>query len=97
MTQRAPGLLAPSSMGELRPEILAIREAQQASFSMQVDRQLRNHERRANSVLGRAGQPATPIAAGTLAINLAALAAMQPSSVPPIQYEVGETTLERQT
>eukprot|EP00959_Pyramimonas_sp_CCMP1952_P433791 9083893-Pyramimonas_sp.AAC.1 len=56
-----------------------------------------NHELQANMALGRAGQPATPIIAGAPAFNLAALAAMQPSSVPPIQYEVGETILERQT
>eukprot|EP00959_Pyramimonas_sp_CCMP1952_P166141 3472341-Pyramimonas_sp.AAC.1 len=64
---------------------------------MQSARQRRNHERLANRMLGRAGQPATPTTAGTSAYNLAALSAMQPSSVPPIQYEIGETTLERQT
>eukprot|EP00959_Pyramimonas_sp_CCMP1952_P452229 9466209-Pyramimonas_sp.AAC.1 len=64
---------------------------------MQLARQRRNHERQANRMLGRAGQPATPITAGTPAFNLAARAAMQPPSVPPIQYEVGETILERQT
>eukprot|EP00959_Pyramimonas_sp_CCMP1952_P003432 71911-Pyramimonas_sp.AAC.1 len=48
-------------------------------------------------MLGRAGQPATPITAGAPAFNLAALAAMQPPAVPPIQYEVGETILERRT
>eukprot|EP00959_Pyramimonas_sp_CCMP1952_P098517 2059584-Pyramimonas_sp.AAC.1 len=70
-------------MGELRPEIRAIHEAQQANLSMQLARQRRNHGRQANGVLGRAGQPATPSIAGTPASNLAALA-MQPSSVPPI-------------
>eukprot|EP00959_Pyramimonas_sp_CCMP1952_P149731 3132798-Pyramimonas_sp.AAC.1 len=64
---------------------------------MQLARQRRNHERRANRALGRAGQPATPITAGAPAFNPAALAAMQPPSAPPIQHEVGETTLERQT
>eukprot|EP00959_Pyramimonas_sp_CCMP1952_P330398 6918194-Pyramimonas_sp.AAC.1 len=33
--QQAPGLVVASSMGELRPEILAIHEAQQANLSMQ--------------------------------------------------------------
>eukprot|EP00959_Pyramimonas_sp_CCMP1952_P022041 463290-Pyramimonas_sp.AAC.1 len=80
VTQQAPGLVAPSSTGELRPEILAIHEAQQANLSMQLARQRRNHERRANGVVGRAGQPAIPTAAGTRAFNLAALAAMQPPS-----------------
>eukprot|EP00959_Pyramimonas_sp_CCMP1952_P270842 5662203-Pyramimonas_sp.AAC.1 len=84
-------------MGELRPDILAIHEAQQANLSMKLARQRRNRERQANRMLGRAGQPATLIAAGTPAFNLAALAAVQPPLVPPIQYEVGETTLERQT
>eukprot|EP00959_Pyramimonas_sp_CCMP1952_P356075 7457269-Pyramimonas_sp.AAC.1 len=39
-------------------------------------------------MLGRAGQPAIPTTAGTLAFYLAALAAMQPPSVPPIQHEI---------
>eukprot|EP00959_Pyramimonas_sp_CCMP1952_P197765 4135860-Pyramimonas_sp.AAC.1 len=64
---------------------------------MQWARQRRNHERQANRMLGRAGQPDIPTTAGALALNWAALAAMQPPSVPPIQYDVGETTLERQT
>eukprot|EP00959_Pyramimonas_sp_CCMP1952_P041708 872249-Pyramimonas_sp.AAC.1 len=74
-------------MGELRPEILAIHEAQQANLSMQLARQRRNHERQANRALGRAGQAATPTTAGTPVFNPAALAAMQPPSAPPIQYE----------
>eukprot|EP00959_Pyramimonas_sp_CCMP1952_P270275 5649909-Pyramimonas_sp.AAC.1 len=77
-------------MVELRPEILATHEAQRANLSMQLARQRRAHERQANRVLGRAGQPATPTTAGTPVFNLAALAAMQPPSVPPLQYEVGE-------
>eukprot|EP00959_Pyramimonas_sp_CCMP1952_P099450 2079012-Pyramimonas_sp.AAC.1 len=97
VTQQVPSLVVPLSMGELRPEILAIHEAQQANLSMQWARQRRNRVRRANRVLGRAGQPATPIAAGAPAFNPAALAAMQPPSVLPIQHEVGETTLGRQT
>eukprot|EP00959_Pyramimonas_sp_CCMP1952_P168528 3521555-Pyramimonas_sp.AAC.1 len=84
-------------MGELRQEILAIHEAQQASLSMLLARQRRNQERTANRPTGRAGQPATPISAGAPVFNLAALAAMQPPSFPPIQYEVGESTLEHQT
>eukprot|EP00959_Pyramimonas_sp_CCMP1952_P260955 5456240-Pyramimonas_sp.AAC.1 len=84
-------------MGALRPEILATHEAQQANLSMQLARQRRNHERQANRMLGRAGQPATPTTAGAPAFNPAALAAMQPPSVTPIQYEVGETVLDRQT
>eukprot|EP00959_Pyramimonas_sp_CCMP1952_P236902 4950840-Pyramimonas_sp.AAC.2 len=47
--------------------------------------------------MGWRGAPATPIAAGAPAFNRAALAAMQPPAVPPVQYEVGETTLGRQT
>eukprot|EP00959_Pyramimonas_sp_CCMP1952_P261110 5459332-Pyramimonas_sp.AAC.1 len=39
VTQQAPGLVVPSSMGELRPEILAFHEAQQADRSMQLARQ----------------------------------------------------------
>eukprot|EP00959_Pyramimonas_sp_CCMP1952_P311310 6515181-Pyramimonas_sp.AAC.1 len=46
-------------------------------------------------MLGRAGQPAAPTTAGTPAFNLAALAAMQLPSVPPIRHEVAGTTLER--
>eukprot|EP00959_Pyramimonas_sp_CCMP1952_P128388 2684547-Pyramimonas_sp.AAC.1 len=84
-------------MGELRPEILATHEAQQANLSMQSARQRRNHERRANRMLGRAGQLATPTAAGTPAYNRAAFSAVQLPSVPPIQYDIGETILERQT
>eukprot|EP00959_Pyramimonas_sp_CCMP1952_P150443 3148559-Pyramimonas_sp.AAC.1 len=64
---------------------------------MQLARQRRDHERQANGVLGRAGQPAAPITAGAPVFNPAALAAMQPPSVPPIQHDIGETTLERQT
>eukprot|EP00959_Pyramimonas_sp_CCMP1952_P310722 6502565-Pyramimonas_sp.AAC.1 len=64
---------------------------------MLLARQRRNHERQANGAPGRAGQPATRITAGTPAFNLAAVAATQPLAVPPIQYELGETTLERQT
>eukprot|EP00959_Pyramimonas_sp_CCMP1952_P142910 2991666-Pyramimonas_sp.AAC.1 len=84
-------------MGELRPEILAIHEAQQANLAMQSARQRRNHERQTTRMLGRAGQPATPTTAGTPAYNPATLAAMQPPSAPPIHYEICETTLERQT
>eukprot|EP00959_Pyramimonas_sp_CCMP1952_P453189 9467830-Pyramimonas_sp.AAC.1 len=97
VTQQAPGLVVPSSMGELRPEILATHEAQHTNLSMQLARQRRNQERRANGLLGRAGQPTIPITAGKPAFPLAALAAMQPPSVPPTQYEVGESTQERQT
>eukprot|EP00959_Pyramimonas_sp_CCMP1952_P213301 4462981-Pyramimonas_sp.AAC.1 len=48
-------------------------------------------------MLGRAGQPATPTAAGAPAYNPAVRLAIQPLSVPPIQYELGEATLERRT
>eukprot|EP00959_Pyramimonas_sp_CCMP1952_P009860 205416-Pyramimonas_sp.AAC.1 len=85
-TQQAPGLEVPSSMGVLRPEILAIHEAQQAILSMQLACQRRNHERPANRMLGRAGQAATPTTAGTLAYNPAALAATQLPSVLRIRY-----------
>eukprot|EP00959_Pyramimonas_sp_CCMP1952_P128169 2680496-Pyramimonas_sp.AAC.1 len=64
-------------------------EAQQANLSMQLDRQRPNHGCQANRMLGRAEQPAIPITAGTPAFNPAALAAMEPPSAPPIQYEVG--------
>eukprot|EP00959_Pyramimonas_sp_CCMP1952_P271718 5681046-Pyramimonas_sp.AAC.1 len=84
-------------MGELRPEIPAIHEAQQANLLMQSARQRRNRERQANRMLGRAGQPATPTTAGAPALKRATLAAMQLPSVQPIRYEVGEATLERQT
>eukprot|EP00959_Pyramimonas_sp_CCMP1952_P048489 1012163-Pyramimonas_sp.AAC.1 len=56
--QQAPGLVVPSCMGELRPEILAIHEAQQANLSTQLARQRRNQERQASGLMGRAGQPA---------------------------------------
>eukprot|EP00959_Pyramimonas_sp_CCMP1952_P118405 2475924-Pyramimonas_sp.AAC.1 len=97
VTQQAQGLVEPSSMGELRPEILAMHEAQQANLSTQLARQRRNRERPANRALGRAGQPATLTTAGTPVFNPATLAAMRPPSVPPFQQEVGETILERQT
>eukprot|EP00959_Pyramimonas_sp_CCMP1952_P283200 5919819-Pyramimonas_sp.AAC.1 len=64
-------------MGELRPEIPAIHEAQQANMATQSARQRRNQERQANRALSRAGQPATSNAAGAPAINPAAFAAMQ--------------------
>eukprot|EP00959_Pyramimonas_sp_CCMP1952_P262040 5479660-Pyramimonas_sp.AAC.1 len=64
---------------------------------MQSARQRRNRERQANRMLGRAGQPATPTTSGAPAYNPAALSAMPPPSAPPIQYEIGETVLERQT
>eukprot|EP00959_Pyramimonas_sp_CCMP1952_P399609 8372616-Pyramimonas_sp.AAC.1 len=84
-------------MGGLRPEILAIHEAQQAKVAMQSARQRRNQERQANEVLSRAGQPAISNAAGTLAISPATLAAMQLPTVSPIRCEAGEAVLERQT
>eukprot|EP00959_Pyramimonas_sp_CCMP1952_P149021 3118045-Pyramimonas_sp.AAC.1 len=56
--QQAPGLVVPSSMGELRPEILATHAAQQANVAMQSARQRRDQERRVNGMLSRAGQPA---------------------------------------
>eukprot|EP00959_Pyramimonas_sp_CCMP1952_P262527 5489300-Pyramimonas_sp.AAC.1 len=84
-------------MGGLRPEILAIHEAQQANMAMQSARQRRNQERQANRMLSRAGQPALSNTAGTPAISPAALAAMQLPTASPIRYEAGETTLERQT
>eukprot|EP00959_Pyramimonas_sp_CCMP1952_P058592 1223424-Pyramimonas_sp.AAC.1 len=44
---RVPELVVPTSMGELRPEILAIHEAQQANLSMQLARQRRYQARQA--------------------------------------------------
>eukprot|EP00959_Pyramimonas_sp_CCMP1952_P212987 4456416-Pyramimonas_sp.AAC.1 len=97
VVHQAPGMAAPSSVGELRPEILAIHEAQQANLTMQSARQSRNQERQARRMMGRAGQPATSISAGTPAFSLASLAAAQQPPVPPIQYEIGGSTVERQT
>eukprot|EP00959_Pyramimonas_sp_CCMP1952_P354043 7417572-Pyramimonas_sp.AAC.1 len=64
-------------MGGLRPEILAIHEAQQARLAMQSARQRRNQERQANRMLSRAGQLDFSNTAGTPAISPATLAAMQ--------------------
>eukprot|EP00959_Pyramimonas_sp_CCMP1952_P244897 5118775-Pyramimonas_sp.AAC.1 len=61
--QQAPGPVAPSSMGGLRPEISAAHEAQQANMATQSARQ-----RQANRMLNRAGQPAISNTAGTPAI-----------------------------
>eukprot|EP00959_Pyramimonas_sp_CCMP1952_P091194 1908913-Pyramimonas_sp.AAC.1 len=90
--QQVPGLVAPASVGELRPEILAIHKAQQANLTMQVARQRRNQERQTRRQMGRAGQPATPITAGAPAFNLASPAAVQPPPAPPIQCEIAEPT-----
>eukprot|EP00959_Pyramimonas_sp_CCMP1952_P380171 7964360-Pyramimonas_sp.AAC.1 len=76
-TQQAPGLVAPSPMAKLSQEILATHEAQQVNLLMRSARQRGSHERQANRMLGRAGQPATPTTAGAPALNPAALAAMQ--------------------
>eukprot|EP00959_Pyramimonas_sp_CCMP1952_P277984 5810945-Pyramimonas_sp.AAC.1 len=53
--------------------------------------------------MGRAGQSATPVLAGMPAFNLASLAAagslpaVQQPTAPPIQREIGGSTLERET
>eukprot|EP00959_Pyramimonas_sp_CCMP1952_P376992 7896477-Pyramimonas_sp.AAC.1 len=47
--------------------------------------------------MGRAGQPATLISAGMPAFSLASLAVVQQPPAPPIQHEIGESTLGRQT
>eukprot|EP00959_Pyramimonas_sp_CCMP1952_P061487 1284898-Pyramimonas_sp.AAC.1 len=75
--QQAPGLVLPPTMGELRPEILAIHEAQQANVAMQATRQRRNQDRQANRMLSRAGQPANRNAAGAPASSPAMVASMQ--------------------
>eukprot|EP00959_Pyramimonas_sp_CCMP1952_P440942 9231488-Pyramimonas_sp.AAC.1 len=72
-----PGLVAPSSMGELRAEIPAVHEAQQANLTAQVARQRRNPERQPRRMMGRAGQPAALVSAGTPAFSLASLAVVQ--------------------
>eukprot|EP00959_Pyramimonas_sp_CCMP1952_P365315 7650942-Pyramimonas_sp.AAC.1 len=64
-------------MGELRPEILAIHEAQQANLAMQATRQRRSQDRQANRMLSRAGQPANRNTAGTPASSPAMVASMQ--------------------
>eukprot|EP00959_Pyramimonas_sp_CCMP1952_P174417 3645067-Pyramimonas_sp.AAC.1 len=64
VTRHGPELVVPSSMGELRPEILAIHEAQQANLSMQLARQGRNQERQLRRMMNRAGTPAAPAPAG---------------------------------
>eukprot|EP00959_Pyramimonas_sp_CCMP1952_P307443 6435334-Pyramimonas_sp.AAC.1 len=84
-------------MEGLRPEILAIHEAQQAILATQSARQRRNQERQANRMLGRAGQPVISNTAGAPAISPATLAAMQLPTILPIRCDAGETTLERQT
>eukprot|EP00959_Pyramimonas_sp_CCMP1952_P431082 9028356-Pyramimonas_sp.AAC.1 len=48
-------------------------------------------------MVGRAGQTAIPISAGMRAFNMASLAAVLQPPAPPIQREIGESTLERQT
>eukprot|EP00959_Pyramimonas_sp_CCMP1952_P404431 8475413-Pyramimonas_sp.AAC.1 len=63
-------------MGGLRPETLAIHEAQQANLAMQSARQRRNQERQADRMLSCAGQPANPNAAGALPSSPATLAPM---------------------
>eukprot|EP00959_Pyramimonas_sp_CCMP1952_P339375 7107741-Pyramimonas_sp.AAC.1 len=72
---------------------------------MQLARQRRNQERQLRRMMTRAGAPAAPTPAGQPAISLAALAAVGSlsaaqqiaPSVPPAQYEIGESTLERHT
>eukprot|EP00959_Pyramimonas_sp_CCMP1952_P440795 9228924-Pyramimonas_sp.AAC.1 len=81
-------------MGDLRPEILAVHEAQQANFTMQLARQSRNQERQARRKMGRAGTPATPVPAWMPAFSLASSAAagshpaVQQITAPPMQYDI---------
>eukprot|EP00959_Pyramimonas_sp_CCMP1952_P032506 682268-Pyramimonas_sp.AAC.1 len=92
-------------MGVLRPEILAIHEAQQANYSMQLARHCRNQERQLRRVMNRAGAPAAPTLAGQPAMRLSAAVAMGAMPVrqrlapaaPPSRHDIGESTLERQT
>eukprot|EP00959_Pyramimonas_sp_CCMP1952_P188742 3947650-Pyramimonas_sp.AAC.1 len=65
---RGPELVVLASIGELRPEILATHEAQQANLSIQLARQQRSQARQARRVMNRAGAPAAPPAAGHLAM-----------------------------
>eukprot|EP00959_Pyramimonas_sp_CCMP1952_P069533 1451351-Pyramimonas_sp.AAC.1 len=84
-------------MGELRPEILAIHEAQQTNVATQATRQRRNQDRQANRLLSRAGQPANHTIAGTPASSPAMVASMQLPTVSLLRFEAGESTLERET
>eukprot|EP00959_Pyramimonas_sp_CCMP1952_P091854 1922899-Pyramimonas_sp.AAC.1 len=70
VNQRGPELVAPASMGELHPEILAIHEVQ--AHLSQLARQRRNQERQLRRVMNRAGAPAAPAAAGQPAMSLSA-------------------------
>eukprot|EP00959_Pyramimonas_sp_CCMP1952_P295147 6172884-Pyramimonas_sp.AAC.1 len=70
-------------MGELRPDILAIHEAQQANLSMQLACQRRNQERRLRRVMNRARAPAAPTLAGQPVMSLSAAVAM--GSMPGAQ------------
>eukprot|EP00959_Pyramimonas_sp_CCMP1952_P054442 1138521-Pyramimonas_sp.AAC.1 len=56
-------------MGELRPEILVIHEAQQANLSMQLARRQRNQPRQARRMMNCAGTLAAPPAAGQPAMG----------------------------
>eukprot|EP00959_Pyramimonas_sp_CCMP1952_P181899 3803417-Pyramimonas_sp.AAC.1 len=64
LTRRGPELVVPSSMGELRPEILAAHGAQQVNLSTQLTCQRRNQERQLRRMMSRAGAPAAPAPAG---------------------------------
>eukprot|EP00959_Pyramimonas_sp_CCMP1952_P393906 8253656-Pyramimonas_sp.AAC.1 len=70
-------------MGELRPEICAIHEAQQANLSMQLARQQRSQARLACRVMNRAGAPAALPAVGQPAAGLSAMLAAEPMPVGP--------------
>eukprot|EP00959_Pyramimonas_sp_CCMP1952_P245697 5134927-Pyramimonas_sp.AAC.1 len=56
--QQAPSLVLPQTMGEMRPEILAMHEAQQTNLAMQATRQRRHQDCPDGRMLSRAGQPA---------------------------------------
>jgi len=77
----------PDSLGELRPEILAIHDSQQASFRTHAERQQLNQARNARRMAdaqfrrAHAGQPASfPVE----------------EPPPPSPYRIGETSFERQ-
>eukprot|EP00959_Pyramimonas_sp_CCMP1952_P310587 6499901-Pyramimonas_sp.AAC.1 len=63
--RQAPSLVLPPTMGEMRLEILAMHEAQQANLATQATRERRNQDRQADRMLSRAGQPANHNTAGT--------------------------------
>eukprot|EP00959_Pyramimonas_sp_CCMP1952_P149753 3133204-Pyramimonas_sp.AAC.1 len=83
-------------MGEMRPEILATHEAQQANLAVQATRQRRQQDCQASRMLSRAGQPTNHNAAGTPASSPAMDASVQLPTFSPIRFKASESTLERQ-